>query len=368
MSPFRGLVRAGAALLLVVIGGCAVGAAPFDDENRTVTAEFDNAAGLYVGNAVAVLGMPVGEITAIHPRGGHVEVTMSVDGEVDIPADAMAVALSTSVLTDRHVEFTPAYRGGPALADGARIGLDRTRTPVEFDRLLGAADRMSGDLQGQTPDDGPVARLLSAAAAISTGSGDQLRGTLDELATALRLGEDGGAQMRELVGRIVDQLAALMRAAADNDQTVREFASATGQLGDVLAELNLGTGDTGARLVEILRQSDALLSDNAGLLNSTLTDAATVTKSLADYRGELAEFLDVTPLLLNNAYTAVDFENRGVRVHALLDKVFFDGQLVKEVCNILGLRQLGCATGTLQDFGPDFGITDMLTAMAGLPR
>lgn len=368
MRAMRVVIRLVAVLLIGALAGCAGDAVALRETSKTVTASFDNGAGLYVGNAVAVLGMPVGEVTAVRPSGSHVEVTMRIDADVDIPADAKAVTLSTSVLTDRHVEFTPPYRGGPTLADGARIGLDRTRTPVEFDRLLGAADRMAGDLKGERPGEGSIAALLGVSAAITTGSGPQLRQTMDELATALRVGDDAGAAVRDDVTRIVDQLAVLLRAVADNEGVIRDFGSATGQLGDVLADLNIGAGDTGAQINQILSQANDLLTHNAESIRSTVTDANTVTRALADYRRELAEFIDLTPLLLNNAYNAVDFRYRGVRVHALLDKVFFDSQLVKEVCNILGLRQLGCATGTLQDFGPDFGITDMLDAMSRLPR
>ena len=43
-------------------------------EPITVTAQFDSASGLYEGNVVAVLGMPVGKVTRITPKGGYVEV------------------------------------------------------------------------------------------------------------------------------------------------------------------------------------------------------------------------------------------------------------------------------------------------------
>ncbi|WP_181696136.1 MCE family protein [Nocardia sp. GTS18] len=365
MNALTTVVRFALVLALGGLAGCAVDPA---DEAIIVTAHFDNAAGLYVGNAVAVLGMPVGEVISVTPRGSHVEVGLRVEGDVPIPADATAVTVSTSVLTDRHVEFTPVYRGGETLADGARLGLERTRTPVEFDRLLGAADGMAAELSGETPTDGPIARLLAVSAEIASGSGPQLRTTLNELSTALRLGADGGSETRAAIAAVVDELSVLVRSAADNDRAIREFGGATTQLGDVLAELDIGAGDTGAQIVEIMRQSTELLEHNSASLRSTVQHADTVTRALADYRTEVAEFLDVTPLLLNNAYNAIDVDYRGVRVHALLDKVFFDGQLVKEVCNILGLRQLGCSTGTLQDFGPDFGITDMLEAMSRLPR
>ena len=46
----------------------------------TVTAQFDSAAGLYVDNTVSVLGMPVGRVRNITPRGSYVDVEFTVDG------------------------------------------------------------------------------------------------------------------------------------------------------------------------------------------------------------------------------------------------------------------------------------------------
>ena len=93
------------------------------DDEHTITAVFDNGAGLYAGNKVAILGIPVGKVTRIEPRGTAVAVTMTVDGDVTIPADVQAVTISTSVLTDRRIELTPAYTSGPALARHASIPL-----------------------------------------------------------------------------------------------------------------------------------------------------------------------------------------------------------------------------------------------------
>ncbi|WP_019927301.1 MCE family protein [Nocardia sp. BMG111209] len=352
------------ALALSVVAGCSGDATGLTHHNHTVTASFDSGAGLYVGNSVAVLGMPVGKITHLEPQGTRVEVTMELEPSVRIPADATAVTVSTSVLTDRHVEFTPVYRGGPALADHAHLGLDHTRTPVEFDKLLGVADRMAGQLQGDRPGDGPVARLLATAAATTTGSGPEMKATLDALARALAMGSDGGAETRGKITDIVDQLARLTNAAAQHDQEIRQFDTAAGQMTDLLADLDLGSGTTGTAIDDLIRQATDLLTQDRPAIATTVGDSAVLLRTLADYRDQLAEFIDLSPLLLDNAYAAVDFQHHGVRAHPLLEKIVFDSQLVKEVCNSLGLRQLGCATGTLQDFGPDFGLTAMLEAIA----
>jgi virulence factor Mce-like protein len=358
-------------VLTVLIAAICLGsvrAASGSEGAMRVTAHFDNGVGLYEGNAVSVLGMPVGEVETIAPKGTYVEVVMTIEGDVKIPAGVDAVTVSTSILTDRHIELSPAYTGGPVLRNNDFIGLERTKTPVEFDRLLAMADDLAIELEGDGEGAGPVAQLLDVGSAITDGNGQDMRAAMGELAKALRLGSDGGAETRNAITTVVDNLSLLTEAAARNDGQIREFGSAVGQLSGILADQELGTGDTGARINEILLQAEGLLRNNQGTLNSTVADSEILVKTLADYRRELAEFLDVTPMLLDNAYAAVDQENRVARVHAQLDKVFFDGQLLKEVCNVLGLRQLGCATGTLSDFGPDFGITDMLEGMAGLAK
>ena len=109
-----------------------------------VTAQFDSAAGVYEGNKIAVLGMPVGKVTKITPKGGYVEIQFNVDKNIPIPADAQAVTISTSILTDRQIELTPPYKSGPKLQDHATIGLNRTKTPIEFARTLDLLNNLTG--------------------------------------------------------------------------------------------------------------------------------------------------------------------------------------------------------------------------------
>jgi phospholipid/cholesterol/gamma-HCH transport system substrate-binding protein len=71
----------------------------------------------------------------------------------------------------------------------------------------------------------------------------------------------------------------------------------------------------------------------------------------------------VGPLAIDNIYNVIDANAGSVRVHGLIDKIILDSQFGKEICNLMGLKQLGCATGTLKDYGPDFGLTQMLDLM-----
>ncbi|ANE78285.1 MULTISPECIES: MCE family protein [Mycobacteriaceae] len=334
----------------------------------TVTAHFEDAIGLYEGNTVAVLGMQVGHVDRITTKGDSVEVTLVLDDGVDIPADVQAVTVSTSILTDRHVELTPPYRGGPKLGDGDVIGLGRTRTPVEFDRTLAMIDRLAVALRGNGEGSGPLADLVNVGAQIATDNGEDLKSTLSELSSALRLETDHGARTKENINTIATSLDILTQSAAENEQTIREFGSNVHQLSDILADESLGTGTTGSKINQILMQVASVLESRRDGLKTTAADSRAITQALVDYQREVAEFFNLAPMTLDNVWNAIDVDNGAVRLHALADKILFDSQLSKEMCNLIGLKQLGCATGTLRDYGPDFGLTGMLELMAGVEK
>jgi phospholipid/cholesterol/gamma-HCH transport system substrate-binding protein len=361
----RKLVVALVALIAVGIGLAAIVIPRIAQPPITVTAQFEDTVGLYEGNAVSVLGMPVGKVTSIVPKDRYVEVKLEIDNGVDIPADVQAVTVSTSILTDRHVELTPPYRGGPKLKNGDALSLGRTRTPVEFDRTLSMVDKLARSLSGDNQGGGPVADLIGVSDQLTAGNGADLKATLGQLSEALRLGSDNGAQSKEAIQAIVTNLDTLIQSAADNDGAVREFGSNLHQLSDLLADENLGTGTTGAKLNQVLAQAASLLQNNRVGLKGTVTDLRTTTQALVDYRRELSEFFDVAPLAIDNVSNAIDQNGGAVRVHALADKLLFNFQFSKEICNIIAKKQLGCATGTYRDYGPDFGVMGMFELMAG---
>ncbi|SHU56696.1 Mce family protein, Mce5D [Mycobacteroides abscessus subsp. abscessus] len=335
-------------------------------DHITLTAQFDNASGLYESNVVAVLGMPVGKITKITPQSGYVDVEFTVDKDVKVPVDVQAVTLSTSILTDRQVELTPPYRGGPTLQDGDTIGLDKTKTPVEFDRVLGMLDKLSVSLKGDGNGQGPVSDIMNAAAGVADGNGDKIKSGLDELSKALRLSSEGGVTTREQMTTIIKNVSSLFDAAAANDGKLREFSTTIHQLSNIIDDEALGTGNTGRQLNDLVTQAGDLLDANRDHIKQSILNGNTALKTVVDNQRELAETIDVAPLAVENLYNTVDQDNGSFRARFLTDKLLFESQTGKEICNLMGLRQLGCSTGTLQDYGPDFGLTYVLDGLAAM--
>ena len=335
--------------------------------NITLIAQFDSSAGLYPTNNVQVLGMKVGSVKKVTPKTGYVEVEFTVDKAVKIPADAQAVTLQTSILAERSVELTPVYRGsGDVLADGATIPLTKTKTPVEFTKTLDMVDRLAVSLQGDGKGSGALRTLIDSGAAMADGNGERIKSALGELSKALKLSADGGAQTKEQLTTVVDNLSVLMDSAAANETTLRDFGSNIRVLSQVLADEDLGSGTTGKQLNLVLTQLGDLLDQNRDIIAGAVASGDATLGVAIDHQRDLAETLDIAPLTLDNLYNIIDRKNGAARVHLLTDKVLFDSQTVKEMCNLLHLRQLGCSTGTLQDFGPDFGISYILDGLAAM--
>ncbi|WP_172826611.1 MlaD family protein, partial [Mycobacterium sp. 1423905.2] len=122
------------ALVAALIGGAYV-LFSAGDSGRKITAYFTSAVGIYPGDEVRILGVPVGTIDTIEPQPNDVKITMNVSTGVQIPRDAQAIMMSPNLVAARFIQLTPAYTGGAVLPDGATIDLSRTAVPVEWDEV-----------------------------------------------------------------------------------------------------------------------------------------------------------------------------------------------------------------------------------------
>src|SRR5689334_20338413 len=64
-----------------------------------ITAYFPSAVGLYPGDDVRIVGVPVGTIDSIEPRASDVKVTMTLDDGVKVANDAKALIISPNLVS-----------------------------------------------------------------------------------------------------------------------------------------------------------------------------------------------------------------------------------------------------------------------------
>lgn len=321
-------IVAGVLAFLVTTTGCLPRSAPME-----VTAWFDDVAGLFVDNDVAVRGVAVGRVSEITPRGDLVEVTLELGPDTSVPADAAAVIANRSVATDRYVELTPADPAGPRLADGDVIGVDRTRNPVEFDDLLATLEEVTTGLSGKKPA-GAIRRLMATSADTLEGTGSTFNETIGSLAGAM----EGLSGNREALTGTVGELDRLTGALARNDDTVREFMTSVSDAADLLADERHNMGASLRALSSALEELSSFVREHRGGLRSSLTGLTRVTDSLLEHQEELAELVEVLPLTMRNVGDAIGKEGPYEdRLNVRLPPTYLvpENQLVREVCDAL---------------------------------
>jgi virulence factor Mce-like protein len=301
---------------------------------KRVTAYFAEAVGVYPGSTVRVLGVPVGTVNSVQPDGAQVQVIMTLNSGVAVPARADAVVVAPSVVSDRYVQLTPAYTGGPQLGDGAVIPAARTAVPVEIDQIYAALAKLSNALGPNGANSGgALSSLIKTGAANLNGNGEYLHQMIAEFGGLSRaLGGSAGNLFASLAN--LQSFTTMLK--ANNGQV----KIAEQQLAQVSAFLAADRQDLSAALSELavaLGQVKSFIGSNRSLLVANIDKLAAITSLLSSERASLAEALDTAPLAADNLVNAYD------AAHHTLDG---RGDL-----NEFSMRN-GAAIGTTADLQP----------------
>jgi len=317
-----------ATLATLLATGCSVVGG---SDTMTIKAYFSDSAGLFVGNDVGILGVNVGKVTSIEPKGEQVLVTMEVDADQPVPADAGAVVVARSVATDRYIELTPVYKSGDKMQDGATIPhmdgeLERTKTPVDFDQVLASLNRLATGIGGNKETTKAVQRFIEAGTKALQGRGPLLNQTVHSLAR----GVDGLASQRENVKATLKSLDVLVSTIADNETTARRFINQVSEASKFLAD-ERGNFRTALRSLDKAVTTVAKFAvDNRQAIVDNIDGSTKLMKTVLSKQNRLEEILRVMPLALQNL-RAYEGDRLPVRIDPLV--LFPLGDLLRQVCD-----------------------------------
>jgi phospholipid/cholesterol/gamma-HCH transport system substrate-binding protein len=295
-----------AALLVVaVVAALLVVFWPGSDK-KYVTASFPRTVSLYEGSEVKILGVAVGKVETVEPTGTNVTVKFYYEGDQKVPADAKAAVISPSIVGDRFIQLTPAYSGGEQLENNAKLGEDRTATPLELDEIFGSINDLTkalGPDGANKPVEngvGPLTRLLDSTARNFGGQGAQFNTTLKNLGALTKTLADN---KDELFGTLA-QVEEFTKTLADNDGTVRRFNDSLAGGADLLADERQELAAVLKNLSIAMVQVRGFVKDNRGALTRNIAGLNRVSKVLVKRRTQLDQTLRYAPAALNNLYLA----------------------------------------------------------------
>ena len=306
-------------------------------------------AGLYVGNDVGVLGVPVGKVTQVEPEGKVVKVTLKVtDPNIKIPADAAAVVVSRSVATDRYVELTPVYHGGAEMPSGTLIPLDRTRTPVDFDEVLGSLSDLAASLTDSPKATNSISQVLQIVAAAFTGNADELNSAVHGLAGLV----DTVHGQRSNLFDTMDSLDKLATDLVDNKKLIETFVQNLSDALDLLNSERHDIGDVLRALSDTLERLTEFSHDNRGAIKASVAQVTKLLRIALKSRTDLAETIQVLPLATDNVARTSNPDDDHIWVRAVPAQLFGLGPLFEQLCQYVGPV---CNLATFPDLTKLFG-------------
>ncbi len=287
-----------AALVVLLVAGVAVLVRTVDRVNRIhVVGYFENSNGIFVGDEVRVLGVPIGGITSIEPQPERVKISFWYDSSYDVPADAKAAILSPALVTSRAIQLTPVYTGGPVMADNTVIPEERTAVPVEWDDVRAQLQTLAETLQPTEPGGvSPLGSVINTTADNLRGQGANIRETVIKLSQAFSALGDHSTD----VFSTVKNLATLVSALQDSTNLMRQLnqnlASVTGLLADDPGEVAGAVRNLSAVVGDV----QSFVAENREALGTTSDKLEGVTTALYESLDDIEQFLHSAPNSFQN--------------------------------------------------------------------
>ena len=298
MMRAKWMRAAGAAVLALALAGCAgwqglnslplpgvqgVGPGAF-----TIQAQMPDVDNIEQNSRVRVGDVNVGTVTKIERQDWHALVTMRLDGDVQLPANATAKLGQTSLLGSLHIELAPPTDEPPRgkLHDGSLIQLKSAgKYPSTEQTLAAIALLLNGGGIGNVQD---ITDALSTAFA---GRENDLRSLIEQLDKAIGYLNDqkhdiiaASESLNNLIGQFAEQKPVVDKALKTIPDALAVLSEQRDNLSEALAQL----GKFSALAADSVNQTkEALVQE--------LKDLGPVLESLANAGPALTRALSFLP-------------------------------------------------------------------------
>ncbi|GJO36233.1 virulence factor Mce family protein [Mycobacterium marinum] len=291
-------IAAGIAALAVAVSGCSgwrglnslplPGVQGGGPGSFTIQAQMPDVDNIEPNSRVRVGDVNVGTVTKIERQGWHALVTMKLNGNVELPANATATLGQTSLLGSLHIELAPPTDVPPEgnLREGSLIPLSSSKAYPSTEQALAAtAMLLNGGGIGDIYD---ITEALSTA---FTGRENDLRSLIE--------------QLDEAIGHLDDQKGDIIAAAESLNNLMAQLAAqrpvldkALRTIPDALAVLKNERENLADALTQLGRFS-ALAADSVNqtkdALVQELKDLGPTLESLANAGPALTRALSFLP-------------------------------------------------------------------------
>jgi phospholipid/cholesterol/gamma-HCH transport system substrate-binding protein len=251
----------------------------------TIQAQLPDVVVIQQNTRVRVADVNVGNVTKIEVQDWHALVTMRINGDVHLPANATAKVGQTSLLGSMHIELAPPTDEPPQgeLKNGSVIPLSSASTyPTTEQTLASVSILLNGGGLGQLQE------INQAFAKALAGRENDLRSLLNQLDTFI---SQLNAQTDDIIAA-TESLNSLAGQVAAKDQTVDKALTTIPQALSVLSDSRTKLADAIDELGKFSAIATSTVNQTKESLVDNLRNIAPVLRELANAGPALTRGLD----------------------------------------------------------------------------
>lgn len=311
------------AVISALVAASALAACGADGDTYDLTARFPSAVALYEDSDVLVMGVPVGSVESVTVDGDSILVDMKIRNGVPLPADVIASIHPSSLIGERNVILSPAWKpGDETLPEGTELAENRTRVPVEPDDALQSITDLLSALE---PDS--VARLFEEGSQALDGNGATINSTLLQLSQLIPYLAEQDDEL-VAISADVNALADVVRARDDEIGTMLDnFATVATALAAERDQIISFVEN----LASLARQGQILLTAYETTLPESLDVLGSVALTVQANASSVAELLQSFDGFGTGVVEAYDPVH-----HTLRAKIYIQQSLMKPFEDLLG--------------------------------
>ena len=270
------------------------------DEQVTLTAEFEDVTGLFLGDNVRIAGVTVGKVAGIEVDAGRAVVEFDVNADFPVPDDSAVTVSWLNLIGQRQVDIIPG-ESSTFFADGDRIvntiavtdigtvadqlgPFSQVLNPAQINELL---ETIFVALEGREGDVSSLAADVTTILATLADRDETIQRLLEDYATVAGALSERDVQLKTMV----DNLLLIAEEFAESDHLL---AAALEDAGGLSAELN------------------GFLQRNEQTLGEVIADIAGITDIAVDRLDTLQNIVDELPAAARDLFSTTrrgDFLN-----------------------------------------------------------
>lgn len=331
----------------------------FDPMKKTLAycAIMPDAIGLYPGNHVTTLGIPVGSVTAVTPGNETVKVNFTVDAGHPLRGQVTATTISDTLVADRDLEVVGDSTSAQPWPESTCV--TRTFTPKSITQTLRAFSGLAEQLDGNG-DPAQQNRLRDGVQAFdraTAGTGAKLNQLIKDLGSAL---DHPDAAIGHL-GAALDAFASLASSVSLNWGDIKVALT---QAGEGLGFINSvwgSTVDIVDSLLVILPWFNTIAHKYGRSILNGLDAAVPKLKLLSAGIGSLQQLLEMIPAAVSAFGRFIDPQTGQVKVGYAPPRVALPQDTADRVCAAID----ALAPGRCRNSGNGLAGVDLLPLVLG---